>query len=262
MITMNKKGNRRKEIIKLLQMRNGVTIKELAGLFNVSEMTIRRDLQVLESENFVNLVHGAAIYNPQSNSDKMIKEYNLVTAKSRNNESKNRIGKFAAGLIENNDYIIIDTGSTTERIISNVGIDRKFTLLCYGSNIMIPAISKPNIKLIMGGGDYNPETMMFTSRANAEYIKKIRATKVFISAAGVDEKFGVTCMNTYEIEVKKAAINSSVEKILVCDSSKFGKVTNAYFGEIIDFDMIITDKDLDPKWEEIINEKKIKLVKV
>lgn len=62
---MSKKSERRKEIIKVLQLRNGVTIKELAGLFNVSEMTIRRDLQNLEAENFVQLVHGAAIYNPK-----------------------------------------------------------------------------------------------------------------------------------------------------------------------------------------------------
>jgi len=259
---MSKKSDRRKEIIKLLQMRNGVTIKELAGLYNVSEMTIRRDLQVLEAENFVNLVHGAAIYNPQSDSDKIIKEYNLVTAKSRNNEAKNRIGKYAAGLIENNDFIIIDTGSTTERIIPSVGIDKKFTLLCYGSNVMMPALSKPSIDVIMGGGRYNPETMMFTSKYNIEYINRVRATKAFISAAGVDEKFGITCMNEYEIDVKKAVMNSSVEKILLIDSSKFNKVTSAYFAELNDFDTIITDKDIDAKWEKCIIDKGVKLIKV
>lgn len=259
---MSKKDKRRKEIIKLLQMRNGVTIKELASLFNVSEMTIRRDLQRLEAENFVNLVHGAAIYNPQIDSDKMIKEYNLVSAKNRHNEAKNRIGKYAASLIENNDFIIIDTGSTTERIIPSVGLEKKFKLLCYSSNIMISALSKPHIELTMGGGNYQPETMMFTSDSTIELINRSRASKAFISAAGIDENFGVTCMNDYEIDAKKAVLAASVEKILLVDASKFGRVTPAYFAEIDLFDHIITDKKLDPKWEEKIKKLGIKLTKV
>ncbi|MDO5027024.1 MAG: DeoR/GlpR family DNA-binding transcription regulator [Tissierellia bacterium] len=259
---MNKKTERRKEIIKVLQLRNGVTIKELSGLFNVSEMTIRRDLQTLESENIIQLVHGAAIYNPKNDTDKIITDYNLVTEKNRHNEAKNRIGKYAASLIDSKDFIIIDTGSTTERILPSVGIDKNFTLLCYCSNIMIPAITKPNIKLIMGGGEYKHDTMMFASTNTVDYIKRIRATKVFVSAAGVDDKFGVTCTQEYEIDVKKAAMSSSIEKILLVDSSKFGKVTSAYFAEIEDFDMIITDRELASDWEEKILEKKIELVKV
>ena len=248
------------EIIKLLQLRNGVTIKELSGLFNVSEMTIRRDLQVLEAENYVNLVHGAAIYNPQSDSAKKIKENNLVKKKKKNNESKNRIGKYAASLIENNDYIIIDTGSTTERMIPSIGVDKKLTLLCYGSNIMVPALTKPSIDVIMGGGKYNPETMMFTSKYNIEYIQRIRATKAFISAAGIDKQFGITCMNEYEIDVKRAVLASSIEKILLADSSKFGKVTSAYFASLNEFDKIITDKDIDEEWINYINEIGVELV--
>lgn len=261
-LKMNKKTERRKEIIKVLQLRNGVTIKELSGLFNVSEMTIRRDLQNLESENIIQLVHGAAIYNPKNDTDKIITEYNLVTEKNRHNEAKNRIGKYAASLIDNKDFIIIDTGSTTERILPSVGIDKSFTLLCFCSNIMIPAITKPNIRLIMGGGEYNQDTMMFTSKHNVDYIKRIRANKVFISAAGIDENFGITCTREYEIDIKKAAMSSSIEKILLVDSSKFGKVTAAYFAELEDFDMIITDKDLDPAWEEKILKRGIDLVKV
>lgn len=259
---MNKKGNRRKQIIKLLQMRNGVTIKELAGLFNVSEMTIRRDLQVLESENFVNLVHGAAIYNPQSNSDKMIKEYNLVSAKGKNNEAKNRIGKYAASLIESNDHVIIDTGSTTEKIIPYVDIGKTFSLICYSSNIMMSAITKPNIDIFMGGGKYNPETSAFTSRYNVEYLKRIRATKFFASASGVDLKYGVTCMHDYEIDVKSIAMQASLQNILCVDSSKFGKVTNAYMGELSKFDLIISDKELSQEWIDEINKLKIELVLV
>lgn len=259
---MSKKSERRKEIIKVLQLRNGVTIKELAGLFNVSEMTIRRDLQNLEAENFVQLVHGAAIYNPKNESETLIAEYNLVAEKNRHNEAKNRIGKYAASLINDKDYVIIDTGSTTERILPNVGIDKKFTLLCFGSNIMIHAITKPNIKLIMCGGTYNSDTMMFTSDKTVDYLSRIRATKVFVSAAGVDEKFGVTCTQEYEIDVKKEAMASSIEKILLVDSSKFDKVTAAYFAEIEDFDMVITDREIPEEWEKSIKEAGIELIKV
>ncbi|MDO4779088.1 MAG: DeoR/GlpR family DNA-binding transcription regulator [Tissierellia bacterium] len=258
---MSKKNDRRKEIVKLLQMNNGATIKDLSGILDVSEMTIRRDLQILESEGVVNLVHGAAIYNPQS-LNKRLKEYSLVTAKNQNNDAKNRIGKYAASLIDENDYIIIDTGSTGEKIVPNLPINKKFTLVCYTSNVMANAITKPNIKLIMGGGEYKPETMLFLSNETTKMLSRLRATKVFVSASGIDKKFGVTCMNNYELDYKNVIKSIGQEIILVVDSSKFGKVDNAYFGEIDEFDLIITDKDIPKEWEELILKKEVKLVKV
>lgn len=257
---MSKKAVRKKEIIRILQMNNGATVKDLALMLEVSEMTIRRDLCGLEAEGLVNLVHGAAIYNAQS-LNRRIREYNLIVAKSINNEAKNRIGKAAANLIEENDYVIVDLGSTTEKIVSNLPMNKKFTLICYASNIMVSAITKPNVRVIMGGGEYKPETMMFVSNQTLRMLEDVRANKVFISASGIDKNFGVTCMNSYEIEFKRTAKKNGLEVILVADSGKFGKVDNAYFGDISDFSTVITDKDLPVKWEKYLRQRDIRVIK-
>lgn len=258
---MSKRSNRRKEIVKLLQTHNGSTIKDLATILESSEMTVRRDLKVLESEGLINLVHGAAIYNPQ-NLNKKFREYNLITAKYQNNDAKNRIGRYAASLIEENDYVIIDTGSTGEKIISYIPITMKFTLICYASNILAGALMKPNIKLILGGGEHKNDTMVFLSDETANMLREVRANKVFVSASGIDQKFGVTCMNKYELTYKKIIKSVGMELILIADSSKFGKVDNSYIGALDEFDMIITDVGISSEWEKIILEKEIKLVKV
>lgn len=101
---------------------------------------------------------------------------------------------------------------------------------------------------------------MFESPEGISLIKKTRATKVFVSAAGVHENLGVTCSNNYEVLTKQAIINSSLEKILLVDSSKFGVVKSAYFADLDDFDTIITDDGISNEWKEIIHTKGIKLI--
>ncbi len=259
---MTKKQIRRRQIIEVLMEKNGRTIKELAKDLQVSEMTIRRDLQVLEANGVIKLVHGAAIYNPDNIDAKIVKDYDLLTAKNINNERKNDIAKYAAGLINDQDFIAIDIGSTTERIVPNVPVDRKFSVLAFTANAMIPILSRPNIKLFFGGGEYRKDTMTFVSEFSLDLIRSSRPDKVFLSAAGLDEEFGITCINPYEGPFKRALIKSAREKILLVDSSKFGRVEACYFGDFDQIDTIITDSNLDPDWIEKIREKNIKLIMV
>ena len=259
---MTKKQIRRRQIIEVLMERNGQTIKELALELKVSEMTIRRDLQVLEANGVVKLVHGAAIYNPDNIDSRIVKEYDLLTAKNINNERKNDIAKYAAGLIDDNDFISIDIGSTTERVIPNVAADRKFSVLAFTANAMLPVLSRPNIKLLFGGGEYRKDTMTFVSEYTLNLIRESRPDKVFFSSAAIDENFGITCVNHYEGPVKKSLIESAKEKILLVDSSKLGKVEACYFTDLDQVDMIVTDRQIDEDWVDRIEKANIKLIRV
>ena len=93
-------------------------------------------------------------------------------------------------------------------------------------------------------------------------IKNTRASKVFVSAAGVHETLGVTCSNNYEVATKKAILNSSFEKILLLHSEKFGKVNSSYFADLNEFDTIITDANLSDEWKNRIDSLKIKEIKI
>ena len=251
---------RANKIIDILKEKNGATVKELASILNVSEMTIRRDLEVLKNNNIVNNVYGATIYNPSNNIEKLESFYDIENEVVKQENQKLKIGKAAVSLINEDDIVIIDTGTTTEKLAASISSDIKMSALIFNTNILNELVKKKNINLIFSGGYFHPNTQMFESPEGISLIKKTRATKVFVSAAGVHENLGVTCSNNYEVLTKQAIINSSLEKILLVDSSKFGVVKSAYFADLDDFDTIITDDGISNELKEIIHTKGIKLI--
>ncbi|GAA0077480.1 DeoR family transcriptional regulator [Clostridium sp. CTA-5] len=257
---MNKKFQRANKLIEILKEKNGASVKELAAILGVSEMTIRRDLNVLKANNIVSNVYGATIYNPANNIEKLSTSYDINNELIRQEKEKAKIGKAAASLILEGDIIIIDAGTTTEKLAQSINDDIKLTALFYNINILLALKNKQNIKLIFSGGYFHPNTQMFESTEGISLIKNIRATKVFISAAGIHEQLGVTCSNNYEVPTKRAIIGSSLEKILLVDSEKFGIVKSSYFANLNEFNTIITDSNIPKEWIEHIQNLGIKLI--
>lgn len=256
---MSKKADRISRLIDILKTRNGASVKELATLLNVSEMTIRRDLSVLEKNNIVNNVFGATIYNPDYKEDQTDTSYELTNAKNSQDLEKAKIGAYATTLIQTGDIIVIDTGSTTEMLAKNIRDDLDATILCYNANILNSLREKENLSLIFSGGRYHAKTQMVESAEGVSLIQSMRFTKAFISAAGVHQGLGVTCVYHYEVPTKKAIMQSSLEKILLLDSSKFDQVKPAYFANLEDFDRIITDESISEEWKKEIEKRKVKL---
>jgi len=257
---MGKKFERMNELVKILKESQGASAKELSVRFNVSEMTIRRDLELLVSQNKIINQYGAFFYNEAGKSiNTSDDKYALNKASASHTKEKQTIGSFAATLIKDDDILIIDTGSTTEFLARFLPDHLKATVLCYNRNILNYLVDKSSISIIFAGGYYHANTEMFESIEGLSLINHTRANKIFISAAGIHETLGVTCANSYEIATKKAIFKSGVEKILLVDSSKFSVIKSSHFANIEDFDMIITDSGIDQKWIEIIHSKSIKL---
>lgn len=256
---MSKKTDRMNQMVEIIKSKNMASVKELAAILNVSEMTIRRDLALLEKENTITIAYGAVIYNPSGKENLLLNNYELENAQMTRSHEKTKIGIYAASLIEDDDIIMIDTGSTTETLAQNVAPNLKATFICYNVNILNYLRLKRNLNIIFSGGRFHPQTQMFESSEGISLIKSMRATKAFISAAGVHESLGITCVYNYEVQTKKALLSSSVEKILLVDSSKFDTVKPAYFSNLENFDTIITDRGIPAKWKEIIEKKGIEL---
>ncbi len=259
---MGKKADRMNRLIDIIKTKNGASVKELASLLGVSEMTIRRDLIVLEQNNIVNNVYGAAIYNPAYKQEQPDSSYELSNAKNTQDLEKSKIGAFAASMIKPGDIVVIDTGSTTEMLAENIDDTLEATILCYNANILNSLRLKENLSLIFSGGRYHPKTQMVESAEGIELIQSMRFTKAFISAAGIHHNLGVTCVYHYEIPTKKAIMQSSLEKILILDSTKFDQVKPAYFANLEDFDVIITDSSIPEEWKKEIENLKIQLYMV
>jgi DeoR family deoxyribose operon repressor len=189
----------------------------------------------------------------ETDTEKEEEPYLITHAEMKRTREKMRIGKKAASLIEPNETLIIDIGSTTEHIAKFIPEQVLVTILCYGMNILAEIHRKKNCHPILAGGYYHRDTLMFESQEGIQLIKKTRADKAFISAAGVSKELGVTTPNHYEVVTKQAVLKSAKTKILTVDSSKFGIVKMAYFTNLDEFDIIITDSEISEEYKEIIH---------
>ena len=256
------KNQRIKDIINIIRLKNVVNIKELTKKLHVSEMTIRRDLDLLSQDNIVELIPGGAIFKPSVDLERDEEKYFITHEETRRIREKMRIGQKAASLFEPNDTIIIDVGSTTEYLAKFMREDIPITILCFALNILVEVYRKRNCNPIFAGGYYHENTLMFESPEGINLISRTRADKAFVSAAGVHAELGVTCANPYELETKKAILSSSKTKILLVDSSKFGKTKIAYFADLRDFDMVITDTEIPTEYSTIIKNLDITLITI
>lgn len=245
-----KKKDRIGKIVEILQATHGTSIKDLSEKLGVSEMTIRRDLEALAGEGTVRLVHAGAI--PTAGAEGLSQRYSLTEAEAERAEEKMRIGRRAAALVEPGDIVIVDSGSTTEWLIRSLPPDLRITVICFALNIAVEARRLEGITLILSGGTLRENSLVFDSPEGAALVRRHRANKAFLSAAGVSGRLGVTCSNSYEVEAKKAAIASALTRILLADSSKFGRITPAWFADIKDFDRIVTDADLAPEQADAV----------
>lgn len=245
---MGKQAERQRELIDILRSRGILPIKTLSGMLGVSEMTVRRDLDALQSRS-------GAITDASGDALAFAGEYNLLDEVKRAYEQKDRIGKFAASLIEMHDVVIIDTGSTTARMLPYVPENQDLTVLCYNANVLFQMLEKQGVQVLFGGGVYHENTEMFESPESLHFIRRMRANKAFLSAAGIHRELGITCANDYEIATKYAVIHSSDEKILVADSYKFGRLRSSHFCEFSDITQVITDQDLSAEWRDFLTDK-------
>ena len=119
------------------------------------------------------------------------------------------------------------------------------TVLCYSLNVAEILRRKANVRMILLGGVYAPSSDSFSSDESIETLRRMGINKAFISAGGVDEARGVTCWNFHEVAIKQAAMESAVERHLVVDASKLGKVKAVRFSQLDQFDSLITEKGME-----------------
>lgn len=247
---MDKRVLRQKELIDILSKKGMLPLKTLSSMLGVSEMTIRRDLKALE--NYTPLLDPDSADTANKRNKASIVNYNFLDELKKSNEQKERIGAFAASLIKKDDVIIIDTGSTTSHLLPYIPNEYNLTVLGYNTNVLFHLINNTDAKVLFCGGIYHKNTEMCESFEGLQFIERIRANKVFLSAAGIHRALGVTCANDYEIRTKQTVIKSSDEKILLADSSKFDRVRSSYFCDLSDITTIVTDTLLSKEWQDYI----------
>jgi DeoR family fructose operon transcriptional repressor len=240
---------RRQKMLALINEQRTVAISELSKIFAVSEMTIHRDLEYLETSGRVRKTYGGVI------ATQTIVETDFERRKQTNIEAKQIIGKAAVTMVEDGDAILVDASTTCLAMLPGLINKKNLTVFTTGVSASSVLSENPNIELHCTGGMVEYVTNSFIGANTIEELKKIHVDKCFVGAAGINCPDGITDPILSIAEVKKYSARASNEVIILVDHSKFGRTTRFEVLSLKEIDLIITDTDEDiPCIEEIKQE--------
>jgi DeoR family transcriptional regulator, deoxyribose operon repressor len=245
-----KRRDRFHRILQFLQANRGATLAELAAELAVSEMTVRRDLEEMAADGLVRIVHTGAILAAGAQAG-TAPRWSLAEARAAGSDEMMRIGSKAASLVDPGDTIIVDCGATGEWLVRSLPERIPVTVVCWSLNVLVEARRREGCSIVLAGGSMREDTLAFESPEGVQLIRRLRANKAFLDAAGANERLGVTCAGTQEAEMKKAAVASAQTRVLAAHSDVFGRVAPAWFAEPSDFDVIVTDAGVSLEYVEV-----------
>ena len=232
---------RRSRIISLLNEKESVSVQEAARMFNVSEETIRRDLDYLEERNMLTRTHGGAVL-PVGSKPEI--SYEL---RSRINiTGKDRIGRAAAAFVGEGDTIILDASTSAFFVAKHIKNKRNVTVITNAENVITELCAAEGIELISTGGVLRRKSMSYVGSAAETSLAAYHANKLFFSCMGFTFESGLTDSNGQESDMKKIMIERCQKIFFLCDHTKFGRVGYAATAKPEDIDTLITDEEPGP----------------
>lgn len=230
---------RHQHIINKLQQEGAVTVLDLCRELNVSSVTIRKDLKLLEDKNLLFRTHGGGtLHNPYT-VDKPVNEKEKIRS-----TEKTRIGLAAAGLVEADDCIIIASGTTVLALAKNIHPKGNLTVVTAALNVALELIRHPEIEVIQLGGLLRKSSSSVTGPYSEKILGDLSCNKLFLGVDGIDIEFGLTTTNAMEAHLNRKMIETSQKTIVIADSSKFGKRGFGRICGLEDVEQIITDSGI------------------
>jgi DeoR/GlpR family transcriptional regulator of sugar metabolism len=233
-------SQRRQAILLQLATTGEVVLADLAGKFGVSEMTIRRDLEVLEAEGLARRVRGGAIsvvsrsYEPP-----------FAVRTTTSSAAKTAIGAAAAALVNTGDTVIIDVGTTALELARALHGARNLTVVTASLPVAIELGNEPDIRVVVTGGQVRNGELSLTGGMAEDAFGEMNCDLAFIGVAGICAVPGLTEYNPQDARVKRAAISAARRTIVLADRSKLGRVTFSTVAPLSDVDTLVTDAPVD-----------------
>jgi len=233
---------RRDQMRQLVQTHGFASLGDLAMSVQVSESTIRRDLELLEQEGVVRRTHGGVFWTGEA--DKM-----PVFENRRDDHwpAKRAIAKAAAALVDDGDTILLDGGSTTYELARQL-VGRPLQVVTNSLPVAYLLSTSDSIDLVMIGGCVRGRTAVSIGPLADLMLQQISVSKVFLSVAGITER-GYFNSDMMLVESEKAMLSVADQAIVVADSSKFGRVSLSRMCGLQEVQHVITDEGLDSQWK-------------
>ena len=243
---------RRNLILEKLQDEKKVVVSELSILFDVSEETIRRDLEKLDKEGLAVKSYGGAILNETSGLD-----IPFNVRKKRNMQGKQIIADLVNGLVQEGEHIIVDPSTTAVAIVKALKSKRRLTVITNSIEVLVELADVNGWDIISTGGTLRESYLALVGPKAVDGIRAFNADKVILSCKGLDLEKGITDANEMFSEVKQTMLKSAKQRILAADYTKFNKVAFSQICELTAVDMVVTDVRPDQEWLNYFTEKGI-----
>lgn len=248
-------AERHRFILDSLNKNGFIKVAEISTQLDVTKVTIRKDLKLLEKKGLLYRTHGSASpVNPHTG-DRNVSEKEKI-----NISEKKRIGIAAAQMIDENDSIIMNSGSTICAFAEQ--LEAQGTLMAVTASLKATLImsEKMNINILQLGGNYRKRSMSVISNYTLGFLDNINCSKLFLGVDGVDPNFGVTTSTIEEAELNKAMMDISLKTIVLCDSTKFGKKGFGKICSLDKIDIIITDSGATKSWIKVFENAGIEVI--
>lgn len=234
---------RRAKMRELIERRGFALVIDLARMFEISEVTVRTDLDALAESHAIRRVHGGAMSAEKS----PWLEPTFDKAAEKRVEEKTRIGRAAAALVESHQVIALDVGTTTTAVARALAARHDLenvTVVTNALNIALelePVI--PRMTVVVTGGTLRPALHSLVDPLADAVLERIRADIAFIGCNGLDVDAGITNTSIGEADVKRRMITTSARAIVVADSSKLGVVRASRVCAVTDVALLVTGGD-------------------
>jgi len=248
---------RHQEILEILQKDKYVEVTDLCEKLDVSAVTIRKDLKLLEDKGLLFRTHGGASFENPYMKDRPVNEKEKISI-----EEKNVIAQAAANLISENDSFMIASGTTVQALARAINIQGKLNIITSSLNVAVELLKNKDYDIIQLGGNVRHSSSSVIGHYANFILNDISCNQLFIGVDGIDLDYGCTTTSLEEAALNQKMIQSAQKTIVLADSSKFGKKS---FGKICSLDCvhhIITDSGISSKVVNRIKAMGIKLTVV
>ncbi|QGH36235.1 DeoR family transcriptional regulator [Gracilibacillus salitolerans] len=246
--------NRQKKIMELIMKKGNLSVQDLADEFQVSDMTIRRELQKLDQNKMFERYHGGVRY---------VKEVSPEQRETEYTDEKKQIANYCLSLISSKDTIFLDSGTTAHYIAKGLAdsLLENVTVITHSLTTAYSLRNANNVSLFMAGGEFRQNSQGFFGSNTKSFLENLYVNKAFIGTSGIIER-GYSVFQFADAEIKQTMIDSSEETYIIGDSSKFGKRSMNLFAPLENVDMIVTDHSLSDYWVSFIENKEVNLTRV
>ena len=211
-------------ILKLLREKGSITVTEVRDLLDTSESTVRRDITALDKEGKLEKVFGGAV---ELKERVTAYEYSVAEKMGLKLEEKHRIARYAAGLIQDEDFVYIDAGTTTGDMLKFLQVTR--AVFVTNAVAHAQSLAERGFKVFLVGGELKGSTEAVIGNQAMNTLREYHFTKGFFGTNGITRENGCTTPDANEALIKKMAMSHWKESYVLCDYSKFNKISSVSF---------------------------------